>query len=144
MGSVQTCHLDNLENLLAGPEEGAQEFLHFCQKRMCPEGFFFYRAVQRFREIPPEPPDEMRDEYLSIRRRYIGNSAPLQINISDQIVERIVSRENNVTPDVFNEAFEENKKVLKTDVFPAFKKSAAAKAYAKRLRVNRLGVAAGA
>jgi hypothetical protein len=48
------------------------------------------------------------------------------------MVKAMNSRESSVALDIFNDAFEEKKKVPKTGVFPALKMSPAAKASCTR------------
>jgi hypothetical protein len=100
-------------------------FLEFMGFRMCEEGFYFYLEVTNYKKAdPPMAPDALLAEFTRIRSKFIGSGAPFQVNIPDHMVKNIAQRVEGGTPptlDIFDDAFVENRKVLVTDVFPAFK-----------------------
>jgi hypothetical protein len=85
---------------------------------MCEEGFHFYLEVTKYREADP---GILASEFARIRAKFIGSGAPFQVNIPDHMVKLISQRADEPTKDSFEEAFGENRKVLVTDVFPAYK-----------------------
>jgi hypothetical protein len=126
--------LDNIDKLLKD-REAMGLFYKFLQKRLCTEGYFFIAAVERYRSLDIDDVDGIRTQFTNIKDKFIGNGAPMQINIPDHMARAIHSSEP--TLDVFNEAFDENKKLLATDVFPAFKHSPEVKAYATKIKRER-------
>jgi hypothetical protein len=111
---------EKLDDVMTTETQWRNLFLEFMSFRMCEEGFHFYQAVQKYRKL--EQPD-LQLEFQQIRHKFIGSGAPFQVNIPDYMVKNITSRAESGPPtvDIFDEAFVENRKVLVTDVFPAFK-----------------------
>jgi hypothetical protein len=125
--------LDNLDKLMKDAP-ASELFLQFLKKRACDEVFHFYLEVEKYKEIDPGDAEKMREEFKRICDNYIGDTAPRQVNIPDFMVKDIRKiGPNDIRTDVFNAAWEENRKVMRTDQFPGFKNSPAAKAYAKKL-----------
>ncbi|KAH0790154.1 regulator of G-protein signaling 21-like [Histomonas meleagridis] len=132
-GNLGTETLDKLENLLKD-KEASKLFLKYLQKRYCPEGYLFYREVEKFRKLTREK--EINEAFEKIKRLYIEPNGPRHINIPDYMVKDI-KKVSVPSATVFDNAFDENMKLMKTDVFPQFKCTKEAEEYAKRLRAKR-------
>lgn len=103
-----------------------KKFRDFCEKRQCLEGFLFYDAVLRFRK--EGDPVERTKLFRTIKERFIMKDAIWHINVLGSILNDILQvNENSINNEVLNDAFNENKKLLETDIFINFKCTKAAK-----------------
>jgi hypothetical protein len=111
---------ERVEDVILLDTEWTKLFKEFLEVRMCEEGFLFWQEVVKFRDLEEQ---FVQTEFTRIRQKFIGSGARFQINISDLMVKAISVRveEGRVGKDIFDQAFEENRKVLVTDVFPAWK-----------------------
>ena len=124
--------LDKLEEILKD-KEASKMFLRFLNKRGCPEGYLFYREVEKYRKIASQ--EELNKAFDRIKRTYIVQNSVMKINIADHIVKDI-DKVTVPTADVFNDAFMDNIRLMKTDCFPPFKCSKQLRDYACKLRAN--------
>ncbi|KAH0791498.1 regulator of G-protein signaling 1-like isoform X2 [Histomonas meleagridis] len=124
--------LDKLEELLKD-KEASKMFIEFVNKRGCPEGYLFYREIEKFRKISSQ--EELNEAFARIKKTYIEQNATMRVNIADHIVKEI-GKVKTPTADVFNDAFIDNLRLMKTDLFPQFKCSKQLKDYAKKLRAK--------
>ena len=132
--------LDDFDKLM-DDQEGSELFYEYMGTRMCTECLDFYRAVKRFQSLCADNNrDAVRAEFESMKRRFIGDTALTPINISDRIVQDInaVDMNGEIPANVFHRADEDNRKTMKTDLYPRFKQWDKAKAYARWLRRQSL------
>lgn len=129
-------------DVLMADDSGAELFLSFLRKSLCPEGYFFWRAVEAYQQIPLDDTALRKSRFTRIVEQYIGNDALSPINIPALMVKRIMDCRNDPTVDVFNDAFQENKKVLTTDQFRRFKVTKEAKKYMAELIRREYGILA--
>jgi hypothetical protein len=111
---------EKLDDVVMGQTKWTTLFLDFIGFRMCEEGFYFYQEVTTYRKADPAI---LPAEFQRIRSQFIGSGALFQVNIPDYMVKTIAQKAEGgpPTPDIFDDAFAENREVLMTDVFPAFK-----------------------
>lgn len=120
--------LDNL-NVLLEDKKGSYLFLDFLNQSMCPEGYHFLRAVQKYRTLSTE---EQRIMFPKIVSRYISSEDA--INIHADIIRQLKEMDpNQADLFTFDKAYDENFKVLRTDMFLKFQSTDEAKNYAKEL-----------
>ncbi|OHT13272.1 regulator of G protein [Tritrichomonas foetus] len=128
--------LDKIETIMEPANEelkkGKDLFREFLTQRACEEGFMFYDAVKKYQK---ESDSEKRQEmFRIIKRKYIENDAICHINIDSNEINRLLElKEENISNETFNAAFEKNKYLLQVDQFPHFKCSAKAKAWANEI-----------
>lgn len=101
-------------------------FKEFCEKRQCIEGYFFYDAVLKFRK--EGDPHERKKLFRQIKERFIMKDAIWHINILGTKLNNILNmNEENISNEALNDAFDDNKRLLETDIFINFKCSKPAK-----------------
>lgn len=101
-------------------------FKEFCESRQCIEGYFFYESVLRFRK--EGDPYQRRKMFRKIKERFIVKDAIWHINVLGSTLNEILQlNEENINNEVLNNAFNDNKRLLETDIFTKFKGTKAAK-----------------
>lgn len=107
-------------------KKAKKQFRSFCERRQCLEGFLFYEAVLKFRK--EGDPNERLKMFRTIKERFIMKDAIWHINVLGVKLDNILQlNENNINNEVLNDVFEDNKKLLETDIFINFKCTKAAK-----------------
>jgi hypothetical protein len=111
---------EKVDDVVMADTQWTKLFKEFMGLRMCEEGFYFYQEVVKFKTLEE---GLIQAEFARIRQKFIGSGAPFQVNIPDHMVKTISARADAgpVGVDIFDDAFTENRKVLATDVFPAWK-----------------------
>lgn len=95
-------------------------FRDFCEKRQCVEGYFFYDAVLKFRK--EGDPYERTKLFRQIKERFIMKDAIWHINVlGSKLNEILQMNEENISNEALNDAFNDNKRLLETDIFTKFK-----------------------
>lgn len=95
-------------------------FKVFCEKRQCVEGYLFYEAVIKFRK--EGDPYKRIDMFRKIKERFIMKNAIWHINVLGSTLNNILMmNEENISNEALNEAFNDNKRLLETDIFVKFK-----------------------
>jgi hypothetical protein len=102
-----------------------------------PRFLLFYRDVLAYREIRPRDSARMRAEFDRIRMRYIGDEAVMHVGVSEEVVDRLRWSAAHPGAGSFDEAFQENAKVLMQDVFRAFRAWPPARDWARARRANK-------
>lgn len=95
-------------------------FKNFCEKRQYVEGYLFYDAVLKFRK--EGDPVKRTQLFRKIKERFIMKNAIWHINIFGKTLNSILMmNEENISNEVLNKAFNDNKHLLETDQFSKFK-----------------------
>ena len=113
--------LDTLEQLILDPE-GYKLVEQIALEKMASENPPFIKEILEFKKLNDQNAIENRAR--EIYNEFIVEGSPRQINISNSYVKDITQKiNNNITSDIFNIAYREVMKLLKTNSFlPEIKK----------------------
>lgn len=147
--------LENIDDLLADPE-ASQIFEKFLEKRVVLENYHFIRDVEEYKQLHSlyeqrkieSDPIKLRvrlvNFYLGICSRFIVSDAPELLNLKDDVSNAILGGYKSDDPDtlpasnIFDEAVEEVKKLLKNDCLGEFNETPEAIEYRRKLAVQML------
>lgn len=101
---------------------GGKEFKAHMEEMFCAEIYLFYMAVEKFKRKPSVK------AMIRINSTYIGQDAPLEVNLPAQVVDAIIAEADRKKPgrDMYNEAQLCIAKLMKTNLANKFRFSAVA------------------
>ena len=104
--------LDTLEQIILDPE-GYKLVEQIANEKSAPENPPFIKEVLEFKKLNDQKAIEDRARY--IYNNFILPGSPHQVNISAHFVRDITAKMENITSDIFNIAYREVMKLLKTN-----------------------------
>lgn len=108
----QSMSLSGITTIFNRDGEEYKKVYAFAVQNWCIENILFYDAIKKFEESPTRSIAE------KIANEYLGMSAPMEVNLTEKIVKRIMEdiAEDNIDPQMFSEARAEVERIIKTDI----------------------------
>lgn len=123
----------SVDNVLEDPN--AYKMLRkFMQSNTCVEGLLFLRDTMKYKS--ETDPDKLHDMAHRIYEKYIFEEAPMEINIGALIRTECLKHINEISPNVFDRAIQEIKKLINQDQLPRFMQSSEMMQYIKNYKVS--------
>ncbi|KAJ7996433.1 hypothetical protein DPEC_G00237020 [Dallia pectoralis] len=111
----------SFERLLQDPK-GVLYFTAFLKSEVSAENILFWQACERFRQIPLNQKEKLKQEASSIYNSYLSSNASHPVNIDDTV--RIEEKDvNNPHPDMYLKAQQQIFKLMKFDSYTRFVRS---------------------
>jgi hypothetical protein len=126
--------LGDMDKVIAN-EATRELFSQFLKARLSDEMLGFYMEVQEYRKMNPRDRKSFLREFDRISDTYLGATAPRPINAPGFMLEDILRiPERARTTHAFDDAWEENRKIMRLTMFESFRDTAELKEYARTLK----------
>lgn len=109
---------NKVENIMED-EEASELLLSFSQKRMCEETILFIKDINIYKNCQGE---ELTNKFHQMVESYITDDSPFHLNILGSKL-KAIENETDPNTDTFEPIMSEVWRLIKTEIFPNFRKS---------------------